>query len=166
MEVCHTLPRGLISHMVSKTLLCLDLNTKHNFLSSDLAAFCWQLCSLISCHSLHPNKLVHQKLSLYFPSGCWFGNLQSGNRVWVQGIDLCNVAAVDKRTTPTALAHGFLAILFTKEELKNGCLTKPTRPNIVRLDQTKVHSIRCTGYILGFEARYNFLSARLSCLIL
>ena len=62
--------------------------------------------------------------------------------MWIAGIDPCNVAAADKGSTPTALAHGLLEILFTRDELKSGCLTKPQRSDIAMLDQKKVHAIR------------------------
>ena len=76
------------------------------------------------------------------PSGSWFGDPHSSNRVWIASVDPCNVAAAEKGGTPTALGHGLLEILFKRDELKNGCLTEPQRSDIAVLDQKKVHAIR------------------------
>ena len=119
------------------------------------------VCTVTECC-----KLEHRKPSLYSLSGCWFGDPKSQNRVWMPGVDPCNVAAADTGSTPTAFVHGLLALLFTKDELKSGCLTKPMRADISQLDQAKVHSIRGIGYVLGFEARYTSLTAFLPCFVM
>ena len=78
----------------------------------------------------------------YFFSGCWFGDPQSGNRMWIAAVDPCNVSAADKGSTLVALAHGLLEAFFTRDELKSGCLMKPQRSDIAVLDQPKIQAIR------------------------
>lgn len=85
--------------------------------------------------------------------------------MWIAGVDPCNVAAADKGSTPVSSAHGLLEVLFTRDELKSGCLTKPQRSDIAVLDQPKIQAIR-GRYICREKStsKIIILTAYLSCL--
>lgn len=64
------------------------------------------------------------------------------HRVWIAGMDPCAVSAYDCGKSATDFSHSLLALLFTKEDIASGNLTKLQRTDIQLLDQTKVHAIR------------------------
>ena len=76
-----------------------------------------------------------------------FGNPkgQEGlQRVTLSSFSQAQVREVERRNeTVEKLAKGLLQLLFTNDELARGNCTKPTRPDITRLDSERMWAIKC-----------------------
>lgn len=82
-------------------------------------------------------------LTCILADGIWLGNPRDeGERVAVDITPEELSRAENMGTTPEKLGIQLLFVLFTKEQLSKGNPTKPRKPGIQLLDQTKIKAIR------------------------
>ena len=75
--------------------------------------------------------------------GCWFGVKGDDKlEVFIPGVKQCDLSAVDVCTSAGNLSQDLLELLFSKEEMAQGCATKPRRGDIQKLDNHRLHAIR------------------------
>ena len=74
------------------------------------------------------------------------------------------VREIERRSdTVEKLAKGLLHLLFTNDELAHGNCTKPTRPDIQRLDSDRLWAIKCKcRCMVHIHAIINTLTFRLN----
>ena len=84
-----------------------------------------------------------QHCSLVCFLGCWFG-VEGDDKlgIFIPGILPCDLASVDTSTSAGALSQALTELLFTTEEMAQGCATKPRKEGIKQLDSKRLHAIR------------------------
>ena len=89
--------------------------------------------------SAAPPSAVVYASQVYIHVGCWFG-VKGDDKLgfFIPGVKQCDLSAVDVCTSAGNLSQDLLELLFSKEEMAQGCATKPRRGDVQKLDNHRI----------------------------